>query len=295
MYKFHGKVYPDMKQSFGILGMYFVFTLLGGIISIAFRNLLPKDLSFFIVYLVINGLTFVWAYSKRKRKSGNSDFNMKVAKKTDLPFLIVATLALLISVTAPIVSTIPISEFMRKVILEMGQMKGVIWFITLVIAAPVFEELIFRGIILDGLLKKYQPLKAILLSSVLFGLAHLNTVQFVGAFIGGMFMGWVYWKTRNVFLTMLIHATTNCASFIAGATSSKQAWDESLVETYGGTINLILSIVGGFVVLAICFYYLNRSFGKARVTVLPVNEEKLDLSDSGSTPAPASNHLEPVD
>lgn len=44
----------------------------------------------------------------------------------------------------------------------------------MVIAAPVLEELIFRGMMLEGLLKKYSPVTSIIISSILFGVAHLN-------------------------------------------------------------------------------------------------------------------------
>ena len=65
-------------------------------------------------------------------------------------------------------------EMMREMVLEMASDQGLLMFIALVIAAPILEELIFRGIMLDGLLRIYSPTKAVIVSSLLFGLIHLN-------------------------------------------------------------------------------------------------------------------------
>src|SRR5262245_19593322 len=62
----------------------------------------------------------------------------------------------------------------------------------LVIVAPVAEELLFRGIILRGLLSRFRPFSAILLSSLLFAAVHLNPWQLVSATVLGMAFGWFY-------------------------------------------------------------------------------------------------------
>ena len=45
--------------------------------------------------------------------------------------------------------------------------------ITVVLVGPLFEEILFRGMILDGFLKRYSPWKSILWSSVIFCLFHI--------------------------------------------------------------------------------------------------------------------------
>src|SRR5690606_30966839 len=86
----------------------------------------------------------------------------------------------------------------------------------IVIAAPILEEVIMRGIILDGLLKRYSPVRSILFSSFLFGLLHLNPWQMVSAMVIGIFAGWVYYRTRSLALPILIHATNNLSAFSMG-------------------------------------------------------------------------------
>jgi membrane protease YdiL (CAAX protease family) len=71
------------------------------------------------------------------------------------------------------------------------------------------EELLFRGIILNRLCVKRAEWKAIVISSLLFGLIHLNPWQFINATIGGFFYGWIYRRYRNLWLTIFLHCYYN--------------------------------------------------------------------------------------
>lgn len=81
--------------------------------------------------------------------------------------------------------------------------------LTLVVVAPLTEEYLMRGLVLRGLLRRYAPRIAILISAVLFGLMHANLRQFiVGLVVGGAF-GWWYYRTASVALPLLGHAIFN--------------------------------------------------------------------------------------
>lgn len=86
--------------------------------------------------------------------------------------------------------------------------RGIL-FVVGVILAPFFEELVYRGIILNGMLKKYSPKKAIVVSSLIFGFMHLNLPQGLNAFIIGLIIGTVYYFTKSLYICMLMHAANN--------------------------------------------------------------------------------------
>jgi membrane protease YdiL (CAAX protease family) len=86
----------------------------------------------------------------------------------------------------------------------------------LVVAAPVIEEALFRGVLLRGFLERYQPWKAIVLSAGFFSFAHFNIMQLPASFAVGLFMGWVYYRTRSLLLCMLLHAFHNLALAFVG-------------------------------------------------------------------------------
>jgi hypothetical protein len=78
------------------------------------------------------------------------------------------------------------------------------------ILKPVLEELMFRTVILGLMLRSgVKPWVAIILSAFLFGASHLNMCQFVHSGVGGLMLGFVYYKTNNVFATIIIHAIHN--------------------------------------------------------------------------------------
>ncbi|MCM1186537.1 MAG: CPBP family intramembrane metalloprotease [Lachnoclostridium sp.] len=78
----------------------------------------------------------------------------------------------------------------------------------MVLIAPVFEELIFRKLIVDKTLKYGQGV-AIVMSGVMFGLFHGNINQCLYAATMGMFLAFLYAKTGNIKITIGIHMLVN--------------------------------------------------------------------------------------
>lgn len=68
------------------------------------------------------------------------------------------------------------------------------------IVVPVLTELVYRGIIVGGLLKKYSSKKSILISALIFGIFTFNLSGFLCAFPLGIFLGYLYVKTRSLYL-----------------------------------------------------------------------------------------------
>ena len=78
----------------------------------------------------------------------------------------------------------------------------------MVIMAPIFEEIIFRKLLIDRTIK-YGKGVSILLSALIFGLFHGNLNQFFYAFLIGGFFAYVYIKTGKIIYTILLHLTVN--------------------------------------------------------------------------------------
>lgn len=83
------------------------------------------------------------------------------------------------------------------------------------IIIPILEELLFRGIIAGQLQVWCGMGVAVLLSSIAFGMMHLNIVQFVYAFLCGIALGILYCKTNKLMLCMLAHGLANLIVVIA--------------------------------------------------------------------------------
>lgn len=74
---------------------------------------------------------------------------------------------------------------------------------------PIFEEILFRGIMLEGFLNRYKPSRAILYSSFLFALMHFGFFRFFNTFTTGLIFSYLYYKTHSLILCILAHMFVN--------------------------------------------------------------------------------------
>ena len=73
---------------------------------------------------------------------------------------------------------------------------------------PIFEEIIFRKILIDRTIK-YGPLASILVSAIIFGLIHGNLNQFCYTVLVGGFFAYVYIKTGQIKYSIGLHIILN--------------------------------------------------------------------------------------
>jgi hypothetical protein len=108
-------------------------------------------------------------------------------------------------------AVLPMPEFVRQLIEQIfSRDKSILaQAFLLVVVAPVTEELLFRGIILRGLVGRCPVWVALGLSAALFAFIHLNPWQMVTAFVIGLTLGWVYLRTGSVWLCVVGHAINN--------------------------------------------------------------------------------------
>ena len=92
---------------------------------------------------------------------------------------------------------------------------GTSWllFILLTVVAPVFEEFIFRGAVME-LLKPYGSGLAVFVSAFCFGIYHGNFQQFFYAFALGICLGYIAIATGSLFCSTILHAMFNSVSGI---------------------------------------------------------------------------------
>lgn len=255
--------YPSIKQSWGIVGIILLSMILLSPINMLLDKLVTKEISSLVYYVISMGAAFWIIHLIRKKRTGLSHYNFALSSDNIMLLVSIAVIALQLGIGSPIVEWIPMPEFVKNIFLEFANETGMYSFITIVIAAPILEELIFRGIILNGLLKRYSPLKSILISSMLFGIVHLNPWQFVSAMIIGMFSGWVYYRTRKLTLSILIHAVNNSIGFASMYfMDAKTMMNISSAEFYGGALNYFMVVFGALLIAVICIYLLMLEFKK---------------------------------
>lgn len=82
-------------------------------------------------------------------------------------------------------------------------------FLSIVIVAPIVEEVLFREILLNKLLKRYSAMKAIVISSLLFAVVHLSIFSMINALLLGGIFGYIYYRYKSVVLCIFLHSLAN--------------------------------------------------------------------------------------
>ncbi|MFI3259385.1 MAG: type II CAAX endopeptidase family protein [Rikenellaceae bacterium] len=144
----------------------------------------------------------------------------------------------------------PLLEIMPDI--EMPQGRGLSMLTALVIVAPVFEELLCRGVILEALRTKYGAAIACFVSALFFAIMHLEPQAMVNAFVMGLLLGYIYLRTNSIFAPIILHAINNLFAYMFLVFNLN---DKSLMEmiqnpmiyrfVYGIAIGImLLSLIG---------------------------------------------------
>lgn len=120
------------------------------------------------------------------------------------------------------------------------------------VLVPIAEEMVFRGAILRTLLNLYGHRwrwGAIVLSALLFGLAHGNMAQLLNATLLGCLLGWLYYRSGSIAPGIVFHMVNNSVAVLLVRLMPGSA-DMQLVDLFAGdTPRLIL-----FMLCALCVF-----------------------------------------
>lgn len=107
------------------------------------------------------------------------------------------------------------------------------------IVSPFAEEVIFRGLIFNRMKRDYSVKAAILLSALMFGIYHGNSVQGLYGFLIGCLIAYIYERFGNLLYAILFHGAANIAVFTITGTESLY---RVIVTPVGYVILTIISV-----------------------------------------------------
>lgn len=115
-------------------------------------------------------------------------------------------------------------------------------YIIIGILAPLVEEVVFRGAILRHMLKwsreKGKGVRMewmmIVGSALLFAIAHMNPAQTPHAFLIGILLGWLYWRTGSIVPGIVYHWVNNSFAFGIGYLFSDLPYDAKSEDYFQG-------------------------------------------------------------
>lgn len=118
-------------------------------------------------------------------------------------------------------------------------------YLDLALIGPLAEEMLFRGAILRKLLSLFKGnlhWVAIIISALIFGAAHGNLAQGSTAFLAGLVLGWMYYRTDSIIPGMAFHWAINTVSFIFCRMMPNHA-DSKFIDLFGGNSHTMLLAV----------------------------------------------------
>ncbi|ATS19086.1 hypothetical protein BRW62_10430 [Parathermosynechococcus lividus PCC 6715] len=87
-------------------------------------------------------------------------------------------------------------------------------YLMVAVMAPLFEEVLFRGFFFRSL-QSYLPLgSAMVLTGLLFAVAHLNLADLLPLTVLGTVLSYTYWRSQNLGAAMILHGIWNSGSFL---------------------------------------------------------------------------------
>lgn len=139
--------------------------------------------------------------------------------------------------------------------------RGLWTILSLVLFAPVFEELICRGLVLGSLRARYGVTVAWLVSSLFFGVLHGQPVQVINGFVVGLVLGYVYIATDSLWATMILHALNNAVAYLMLATGHENTL---LIRSISPTWLYVAVYLAALAVFAVSGYMMWRTLRRMK-------------------------------
>ena len=127
--------------------------------------------------------------------------------------------------------------------------------------APLAEEMVFRGAILRSLLRwKENPWIGIVISAVLFAVIHMNPAQMPHAFLIGMLLGWMYYRTDSIVPGVVYHWVNNTVAYVMYNLYPNP--DLTLVELFGNEQKVLMALGCSLLIFLPSLFQLNQRLAK---------------------------------
>ena len=209
--------FPGAWQAAGLLGLLAALQLLVGVaftVAQPISHLPPEHPVVQGVAALFAGIAVAWFGWRRRGGAFAATYPVTrvPASMVAAVVLTVAGLGILMSeADNALRSVLPPPDWLAEFFEQLSDGRHGVWapLFALVVAAPIAEELVFRGLLLQGFLARYPARTAVVGAALLFGLAHLNPWQFLGAAAFGVVAGWWFLGTRSLVPGLLGHALNN--------------------------------------------------------------------------------------
>ena len=152
-----------------------------------------------------------------------------------------------------------------KLIFEGGSPLMII--MAVIILGPIFEEIVFRGLVINELKEKMPLVLVIAIQAFMFGVIHGNWLQIAYAAIIGILLGFVAIWTRSVWPSVLIHISMNGTPLLVGL-----LWDSTQIEQFVSDYRIPVTVTSGVIVIAIIYFIYKKKNTDSKISAIEIPE-----------------------
>jgi membrane protease YdiL (CAAX protease family) len=232
-----------------------------GMVTDELMRYLGTQTPLILLFAVLITLPLYYVIYRRRSQEVRAFVSFRGIHPAGIPVLVVLGLSLnfIVELLLTLLSQI---GFLKQIFENYEQVTNVIFgggfvlsLIAVGIVGPVFEELLFRGLVFGELRKITKVRLAIVLQALLFGIYHMNAVQGTYAFLIGLLLGFIYYRSNSIIVPMIVHVTINSSSVLVS-----QFVSEKWLNDWEGVV-----VVASFLlfILAGVFLLTHRSFRRA--------------------------------
>lgn len=238
----------------GVAGM--LFMLLAGY-GFDYKNMEPAAVGKLVaaLYFLSMSVTLIGVLYYRRVRGGRGPWARFSARGLN-PALLLWAFVLIFAVGVVLE---PLLRLLPDLSMNVG--RGLWTILSLVVFAPVLEELLCRGVVLGSLRPKFGVTAAWLLSSLFFGVLHIQPVQVVSASVVGLILGFVYLATDSLWAAMILHAMNNAVAYLAMITGHGNAL---LIDMVSSRTVYVLIYIAALALSAVSGYMMARTLQRMK-------------------------------
>ena len=216
---FKGVWIPKWGEMILIIVLFILGVVCSSLLAGILMNLgVGQDLLMLLTYPLMFLFVFIYfCIRNASSKVYRTELSVPVGRENRSLWLLVAILTFAASFVMDAVNEAmpPMPEWLMQALSSATGGNFIINFLSVAVLAPLLEEWLCRGLIIRTLYRNgVKAFWAIILSALFFALIHGNPWQAIPAFALGCLFGYVYYKTGNLWLCILMHFTNNFTSLM---------------------------------------------------------------------------------
>lgn len=189
--------------------------LVNAVLEAGYSQFLADNLTLILIITDVLVVLFLWVFFAIRKKKLTTEASMRKFSMSYVPWIILTgvALALFISFALALLPEKWLADY-AAASSSIGGKLTIVSLVATVIAAPVVEEILFRGIILSRLRKAMPVAPAIILSALVFGFMHGQILWIAYAAFLGIILALVAVRTNSILATILLHLAFNLAGML---------------------------------------------------------------------------------